>query len=86
MFLSGAFSLVSRSPAQRQVQAGAQKPNSYQFQTEKLADICPFCRRPTGQLQNMKPIPGLELHGLKTGYYKCSNPDCGKSYDKQVKP
>jgi hypothetical protein len=56
-----------------------------QLKTQKPADLCPFCRRSTGQLQNMEPIPGLGVHGLKKGYFKCSNPDCGKTYDKQIK-
>jgi ribosomal protein L37AE/L43A len=49
---------------------------------QKPADTCPFCRRATGDLIDLKPHPELEIHGIKIGYYKCSA--CGKKYDKQL--
>ena len=50
-------------------------------------DKCPYCNRNTGKLEEMKPHsePMFAMLGKKIGYYKCSNPDCGKSYDKQLK-
>jgi hypothetical protein len=59
-----------------------------QLQTQKPADACPFCRRFTGELIDIKPCTNGQLArvGFTQHYYKCSNPSCGKSYDKQVKP
>jgi hypothetical protein len=51
---------------------------------EQPGDQCPFCRRATGQLLELKPDPVFHLHGWKVGYYKCSNQKCGKTYDKQL--
>lgn len=56
------------------------------FAVEKPADTCPYCRRPTGQLTDMKPHAYLGPAGVKVGYYQCENPACGKKYDKQIKP
>jgi hypothetical protein len=52
------------------------------FEIQKPADICPFCRRPTGDLVELKPHPDMEHHGWKVAYYKCSS--CGKKYDKNI--
>jgi len=60
----------------KQLQALREQPN-----LQRPADDCPYCRRKTGILQRMEPIPGLELHGVQNGYYKCS---CGKTYQKQI--
>lgn len=51
-------------------------------------DVCPFCRRATGEIVAIKPcpVPGYDELGFKQAYYKCSNPDCGKTYDRQRKP
>jgi hypothetical protein len=54
-------------------------------QPKETGEKCPFCKLMTLQLIDTEPIPGLELHGIKTGHYKCANPKCGKTYDKQVK-
>jgi hypothetical protein len=52
------------------------------------ADICPYCRRATGQLINHLPTGNLtrDWAGREAYIFKCSNPNCGKNYGKQVKP
>ena len=57
------------------------------FTGEQPADICPYCRRPAGQL-----IDHLSPHNLtidwagKEAYiYQCSNPNCRKKYGKPSK-
>ena len=56
-------------------------------QKKPEGDQCPYCNERTGQLVEMKPHPEdmLAMLGLKIGYYRCSNPQCEKSYDKQLK-
>jgi len=54
------------------------------FQDEKPADRCPFCRRTTGQLTKLDPHPVFHFQGWKVAHYKCSNPQCGKTYDKNL--
>ena len=58
------------------------------FTEEQPADTCPYCRRPTGQLANHLPPSNLtrDWAGKEAYIYKCSNPECGKTYGKQVKP
>ena len=48
-------------------------------------DICPFCRQPTLQLLEIRPSenPHLGALGFKERHYRCSNPSCGKTYDKE---
>ena len=64
--------------------------NNLKMQLERLhpiqkpADTCPFCRRATGDLIQLKPHDIFGDHGVKVGYYKCSS--CGQKYDKQIKP
>ena len=52
------------------------------FTDEQPPDRCPFCRRLTGELTDLKPHRYLKEAGVKIGYYKCSN--CGKEYDKNI--
>jgi hypothetical protein len=52
--------------------------------TQQPADTCPFCRHATGELVDLKPHDIFGDHGVKVGYYQCSN--CGKKYDKQIRP
>jgi len=49
-------------------------------------DKCPYCNRNTGKLEEIKPDPTPEfaMLGVKHGFYKCSNPDCCKTYDKEM--
>jgi hypothetical protein len=58
------------------------------FSIGQPADICPFCRRATGQLIDIKPASNLTRTraGVEAHFFKCSNPDCGKNYDKPAKP
>ena len=49
---------------------------------QQPADTCPYCRRATGQLEDIKPHVHLGAAGLKVGYYKCSS--CGKKYEKEM--
>lgn len=55
------------------------------FTNQAPAEVCPYCRRDTLELKSVQPMPGLEVHGIKTGHYKCSNPNCGKTWQKQIK-
>jgi DNA repair exonuclease SbcCD ATPase subunit len=50
-------------------------------------DKCPYCNRTTGVLEEIKPHPEemFAMLGVKHGFYKCSNPQCAKSYDKEMK-
>jgi hypothetical protein len=48
---------------------------------QQPGDLCPYCRRPTGELKDIKPHMYLGPAGVKVHYYKCSN--CGKEYDRQ---
>ena len=52
---------------------------------KRPGDICPYCRRATGQLIEVKPSanPHFGLLGFKDGHYKCES--CGKSYEKELK-
>lgn len=50
---------------------------------QQPGDLCPYCRRPTGQLEDIKPHRYLGPAGLKVGYYKCSS--CGKKYEKDMR-
>jgi TRAP-type mannitol/chloroaromatic compound transport system substrate-binding protein len=54
--------------------------------SEVPGDICPYCRRQTGQLVEIKdsPNPHYAFMGIKQRYFKCSNPSCGKNYDKEA--
>ena len=45
---------------------------------------CPYCRKTIGLLEDIKPDPVFGELGGKIHYYKCSNPDCGKQWDKAV--
>jgi hypothetical protein len=56
----------------------------FRHQADESGDKCPYCRRTTGQLQDIKPHQYLGAAGLKVGYYKCANPSCGKTYDKEM--
>ena len=43
----------------------------------KPADTCPFCRHPSGEVQDIKDH---DLHvDAKVGFYQCSH--CGKTYE-----
>jgi hypothetical protein len=53
--------------------------------TELIGDQCPYCRRNSGLLIEMKPKPGHPPFGPKQGFYKCNNPACGKAYDKEMR-
>ena len=57
-----------------------------QFETQQPADICPFCRRPTGEIVDLQPDDFCGEAGFKRAYYKCSNPSCAKKYDKRIDP
>ena len=50
------------------------------------ADPCPYCRRQTGELIDLKPHRQKDLSeiGVKEAFYRCSN--CGKEYDKEIEP
>jgi len=53
--------------------------------SEPPGDKCPYCNRNTGKLQEIKLQPGQRgMLGLKEGFYKCANPDCGKNYEKDM--
>ena len=53
----------------------------------KPGDLCPFCRRTTLQLNEIKRHSDYTFAacGMKEHFYKCSNPDCNKDY-KGVSP
>lgn len=55
--------------------------------TNPPGDKCPFCNLPSGGLKELKrhPQPPFAHMGFKIGYYECSNPQCGKTYERQVK-
>jgi len=44
-------------------------------------ESCPYCRRTTGQLVELTKHPVFFMQGWKVGHYKCSNPQCGKTYE-----
>lgn len=52
------------------------------FADEQPPDRCPFCRRLSGELTDLKPHRYLGAVGVKVGYYKCSG--CGKTYEKDL--
>jgi hypothetical protein len=85
--LSGAEAKVKSLESQNsdlQVQLQEAQALLKKLQAQKHITACPYCGS-EGNLQNLADIPGLEPHGLKQGYYQCSNPQCKKKYDKQVK-
>lgn len=51
---------------------------------QKPPDVCPYCRRVTGELMDIKPHPYLGAAGVAVHFYRCTH--CGKTYDKQVTP
>jgi regulator of replication initiation timing len=57
------------------------------FEKGPEGDQCPYCHQRTGKLINLKPHPqSLLAHmGTKIGFYECTNQQCGKSYDRQVR-
>ena len=57
------------------------------FQQKKPeGDQCPYCKNRTGKLSEIKPHSQslLDQIGTKIGLYQCSNPECGKTYEKQI--
>jgi len=50
------------------------------------ADSCPFCHQKTGVLLEFKqsPVADSGVLGYEQGYYKCSNPNCGKTWDMKM--
>jgi uncharacterized protein with PIN domain len=54
---------------------------------ETNEDECPYCKKHTGKLVNLKPHPqALLAHvGTKIAFYQCGNEHCGKSYDRQIR-
>jgi hypothetical protein len=58
------------------------------FTEHQPADICIYCRRPTGEVIKHLPASNMTRDwAWREAYiYKCSNPECGKEYGKPVKP
>lgn len=56
--------------------------------SDSPAEKCPFCKRATLELVEIKasPNPHFAMMGFKQRYYKCSNPSCGKNYDRSANP
>lgn len=46
---------------------------------QQPGEPCPFCRRKTGQLLELKKHPVFWMQGMKVAHYKCSS--CGKTYE-----
>jgi hypothetical protein len=67
--------------AHTKLQAAQQTPPA-----EVPAEVCPFCRKRTAQLIQIKPSPIATLAsiGAKQGYYHCSNGRCCKNFDKPL--
>lgn len=51
---------------------------------QRGGEVCPFCRRPAGNLLKIEPHQLFGDVGVKTGYYKCRN--CQKEYDREIQP
>ena len=51
---------------------------------EVQGDLCPYCRKPKGELLKLEADPVFGPMGVKKGYYKCSN--CAREYDRQINP
>ena len=50
----------------------------------KKQNLCPYCGQFTGKLEDIKDDPVFVGFGNKVHYYKCSNAQCGKSYDRHL--
>jgi len=44
-------------------------------QISGTGEVCPYCRKPSLQLLNIKGEPGMEDLGVKKYFYKCLNCD-----------
>ncbi len=55
-------------------------------QKKPEGDYCPYCNNRTGKLSEIKRHPQslLDQTGTKIGLYQCGNPECGKTYEKQI--
>lgn len=49
-------------------------------------DECPYCKKKTGILETLRPYAEARLRekGQQRGHYKCSNPECGKTYTREL--
>jgi hypothetical protein len=52
----------------------------------KPADTCLYCRRATGEVVELTQHPVFFMQGWKVAHYKCSNPQCGKTYERDLEP
>ena len=69
----------------RELRSELQKRAAQLQNLDPPGDKCPYCNRQTGKLEEIKPQPPpWNRLGLKNGFYKCRNPVCGKSYDKEM--
>ena len=50
----------------------------------KPADTCLYCRRATGEVVELSQHPVFFMQGWKVAHYKCSNPQCGKTYERDL--
>jgi len=50
-------------------------------QISGTGDVCPYCRKPTGNLIEIKPDRLMGDLGVNIEYYQCGN--CGKHYEKK---
>ncbi len=49
-------------------------------------DQCPYCKRHKGKLIDTKPSKHFGEFGEKVLYFCCTNPECGKEYDRTESP
>jgi hypothetical protein len=55
------------------------------YRSEQIpGERCPYCRRNTGRLLEIKPKPHFAHFGIKQGYYKCDDSACGREFDKEM--
>jgi hypothetical protein len=69
-----------------QLQQRAAETHRLQGSAQTVGDRCPYCKQTSGVVESIKDDPTFGPFGVKIHYYKCGNPNCGKTYDKRVDP
>lgn len=60
------------------------KTKLYEIEKENQGEKCPYCKRSTGELVEIKPHSMLGDIGVKIYHYKCGS--CEREFDVQSKP
>ena len=76
--------LIEAKTQSDQIAAAAVKAYN-ELKAQKAAvvlDVCDYCGQKTGKLLRIEPDKKFGEFGAKVRFYKCTNPDCGKEYER----